>query len=75
MDFQNVWLSVGIVNTALCTPPTILTEDCDFYDPPFKNDAKQRERFIEGTAEGRLARFFRKKHGVVVQSVCLLAPR
>jgi len=50
----------------------ILSEDCDLYDPPFKNDAAYRAKLIGGRVEGKLAKYLRKRHDIVVASVSQL---
>jgi hypothetical protein len=52
----------------------ILSEDMDLYDPPHKGDPVIRERCLQGTQEGALARHLRKAHDVKVRSVVRLLP-
>ena len=68
----DVWLvrtAISDVEGGRFGQTIIVSEDCDFYDPKFKQDSIRRARYLDGSAEGKLAKHLRRNHTILVRSV------
>lgn len=50
---------------------SLVSEDCDFFDPRFKKDANLRKALLAGQCSGAVEHYLRKKHKVRVLSIGL----